>query len=146
MLQDDKPVWLGPMIESQSLFNVVEFYLCDWSKYLIKVFISDKVMSSKKKVKVQCLECNAVFDHYYRKTHNFKQHSNLLKNKKIVRYQIHGAPKNVFEAASKKSSMPSSKASDTDIENENDEFCNTDEPEPMNTTENSEIRCEEISY
>ena len=102
-------------------------------------------MSSKKKVKVQCLECNAVFDHYYRKNYNFKQHSNLLKKKKIVRYQIHGAPKNVFEAASKKSSMPSSKASDTDIENENDEFCNTDEPEPMNTTENSEIRCEEIS-
>ena len=63
--------------------------------------------SKKKKLKLQCLECNAVFDHYYRQTHNSKQHPELLKANKVIKYQVQGAPKDIF-AAAKKSSKPSS--------------------------------------
>ncbi|KAJ8020771.1 hypothetical protein HOLleu_40451 [Holothuria leucospilota] len=54
-------------------------------------------MPPKKKMKVECLECGALFDQYYRKTHNEKQHQDLLRAHRVVRYKAFGAPANPFE-------------------------------------------------
>ena len=78
------------------LFFIITF---DW------IFLFRKGDEFEKKVKVQCLECNAVFYQYYRKTYNSKQHSTSLKEQKVERYQILSASKNVFEACTKSSSL-----------------------------------------
>ena len=51
---------------------------------------------TKKKIKLQCLECNAAFDSDYRKKHNEKQHGDLLRQHKSIKFQTAGAIKNPF--------------------------------------------------
>ena len=43
-------------------------------------------------------------DFYYKKKHNFMFHQDLLRQRKSIRYNVVGAPKNPFEAAAGKSS------------------------------------------
>lgn len=42
----------------------------------------------------KCLECNAEMDFDYKKKHNLKFHQDLLRQRKSIRYNVVGAPKN----------------------------------------------------
>jgi hypothetical protein len=52
-----------------------------------------------KRVKLECLICKATFDSDYRTIHNFKRHSNLMKQRKSIPYQTVGARMNPFDVS-----------------------------------------------
>lgn len=56
----------------------------------------------KNRYKIKCLECGVEMDFDHKKKHNSRKHQNLLKQRKVIRYEVVGAPKNPFEAASRK--------------------------------------------
>ena len=57
----------------------------------------------KNRYKIRCLECNVEMDFDYKNKHNLKFHNDLLRQRKSIRYNVVGAPKNPFEAAVGKS-------------------------------------------
>ena len=51
----------------------------------------------KKRFKVECLVCHAIFDSDYRKKHNELCHSAHLKAHKHIGFKVAGAPDNPFQ-------------------------------------------------
>ena len=64
----------------------------------------------KNRYKIRCLECNVEMDFDYKKKHNLKFHQDLLRQRKSIRYNVVGAPKNPFEVSAGKSSKLSKTA------------------------------------
>ena len=58
----------------------------------------------KNRYKIRDLECNVEMDFNYKNKHNLKFHQDLRRQRKSIRYNVVGAPKNLFEAAAGKSS------------------------------------------
>lgn len=64
--------------------------------------MSTIVKKTRKRVKLQCLECGSNFDDDYRKKHEVKCHGG-----KRVKIKHFCAPENPFEASKKKSNLVS---------------------------------------
>ena len=54
-------------------------------------------------------------DFDYKKNHNLKFHQDLLRQRKSIRYNVVGAPKNPFEASAGESSMLSKTSVCTEV-------------------------------
>ena len=60
-----------------------------------------KKCRKRKRVKLECLVCHWQFDNDYRTVHNKTFHNAILKENKVIPYEVANAPRNPSEAAKK---------------------------------------------